>query len=588
MEEQKKEPQQDQQNQVEQVREKQEEALLSKDAIIERFEALVKSEDFMKHPSMVKEWKGRFHQLSKVEEATQLKAFNEKEEKDEAEMFEPQVHPLDNRWKELLNIYNDKVVSHNQARVEAEKQNLKDKEDLLEALKLLVEEEMKNVGSAFSSFYSIQDRWNEIGEVNKSKFKQLQYDYSHFRDLFYYNVGIHDQLKNYDFKKNATQKREIIQELKSLASQDNIRKMEKGIKDMQAKWDGIGPTSNEVWEGLKNDYWETVNAIYDKIRDHYKAMREAQAKVLEEKNALVLRMEEIIEKSETFSSPKEWIQSSKSVNELHKEWKAAGYAARSKEEGLWSRFKEMSDDLRKRQNLFFDELKASSNQIVAAKNKLIEKAKELKDSKEWKNTSEALIKLQKDWKNLGHVQYKLDQKLWNEFRSSCDYFFNSKKEYFDTLDERQADHFKQKQGISVKIAKSKTEEELRGLIMEWQTIDHVPKDKVTKADSSFNDSIKKAAKTLKIDEDSLTKLRFEAKISAIKSGENSEVKMKTERQFIQSQIEKVQEELIRFEENMSFFGPSKGAQKLKEIVEKRVVEGEDKIAEWKDQLKLLR
>ena len=588
MEEQKQEPQQDQKNQVEQVQEEKEEVLLSKEAIIERFEVLVKSEDLMKQKSTVNEWKERFHQLSKVEEAAQLKAYNEKEEKDEEEIFEFQVHPLGNRWKELLNIYNDKVVSHTQAKVEAEKQNLKDKEGLLEALKLLVEEEMKNVGSAFSSFYSIQDRWNEIGEVNKSKFKQLQYDYSHFRELFYYNVGIHDQLKNYDFKKNATQKQEIIKELKSLASQDNIRKMEKSIKDMQARWDGIGPTSNEVWEGLKNDYWENVNAIYDKIRDHYKAKREAQAKVLEEKNVLVLKMEELIESSETFSSPKEWIQSSKSVNELHKEWKAAGYAARSKEEEIWSRFKEMSDDLRKRQNLFFDELKASSNQIVAAKNKLIEKAKELKDSKEWKNTSEALIKLQKDWKNLGHVQYKLDQKLWNEFRSTCDDFFNSKKEYFDTLDERQAENFKQKQDISSKIAKSKTDEELRGLIIDWQTVDYVPKDKVAKADSSFNDSIKKAAKTLKIDDDALAKLRFEAKIFAIKSGENPEVKMKTERNFINTQIEKVQEELIRFEENMSFFGPSKGAQKLKEVVEKRVAEGKDKIGEWKDQLKMLR
>ena len=92
-----------------------------------------------------------------------------------------------------------------------------------------------------------------------------------------------------------------------------------------------------------------------------------------------------------------------------------------------------------------------------------EKTKELKDSKEWKNTSEALIKLQKDWKNLGHVQYKLDQKLWNEFRSTCDDFFNSKKEYYDTLDERQAEYFKQKEDISAKIAKTKIEYSLKDI-----------------------------------------------------------------------------------------------------------------------------
>ena len=79
--------------------------------------------------------------------------------------------------------------------------------------------------------------------------------------------------------------------------------------------------------------------------------------------------------------------------------------------------------------------------------------------------------------------------------------------------------------------------------------------KIAKADASFDKAVKAAAKTLKIDADSLGMIRFEAKVSAIKDDENSEAKMKSERQFIQTQIENVQEELHRFEENMGFFGP---------------------------------
>ncbi|MFT5620422.1 MAG: hypothetical protein ACI9QR_000751 [Flavobacteriaceae bacterium] len=568
--------------------EEKEAVMLRKEEIIALFESLVKSEDVVKKKSNVQEWKNQFHALTKVEERAQAKAFEEKEEKEEGEQFVFEADPLDNRWKELYNIYLDKVSAYKKALADAEKENLKAKEDLVKELKKIVEEEMTNVGAAFTAFYAIRDKWTAVGEVNKANFKQLQYDYSHYRDLFYYNVGIHDELKNYDFKKNAIQKKEVLEELKALAGQDSIRKMEKEIKNLQGRWDEIGPTSNEVWEELKTGYWDMVNGIYDKIRDHYKAIREAQGKVLEQKHELILKMEELVANAVSYKSPKEWIQSSKFVNELHKEWKASGYAARAKEEEIWAKFKEMSDQLRKQQNVFFDELKQSNEKVVEAKNKLIEKAKELKDSKQWKDTTEALIKLQRDWKNMGHAQYKQDQKLWEQFRKACDGFFNSKKEYYDTLDDRQAENFKQKAAVAANIAKSKTEEELRVLIAEWQAVDYVPKKQIAAAEASFDKAVIAAAKTLKIDEDSLGMIKFEAKVSAIKDDENAESKLKSEKMFVQTQIEKIQEELHRFEENMAFFGPSKGAQKLKEIVDKKVVEAAGKLQAWKDKMNLLR
>lgn len=561
---------------------------LSKAQIIAAFESFVKTDDVWNHQTKVKAWRQGFFELKKLDEEAQRKAYDAIEEKEEGDEFVFTPDPFDNRWKELYNIYLDKMDARKKALAEEEKANLSKKESLVLALKQLVEEDMQNVKEAFAAFYAIRDKWNEIGQVNKSKFKQLQYDYSHYRELFYYNVGIHDELKNYDFKKNAEQKQGIIAELKALNEQDSIKVMEKGVKELQAKWDEIGPTANESWEQLKNEYWETVNSIYDKIKTHYKALRETQAKIIEEKNALIVKMESLFTEVTDLNTPKQWIDLTEKVNALHAEWKAAGFLGKSKEEGIWNTFKLLSDDIRNQKNAFFDNLKKENNKVVEAKNKLIAQAEALKDSTEWKKTSEELISLQKKWKQTGRGQHKTDQKQWEQFRSACDSFFIAKKTYYDTLDDRQEANFKAKEALAAKITTCKSEEELKGLIAEWQAVDYVPKSKINAAESSLQKAVEIAAKALKINANDLGMLQFEAKVSALKDDPNAVSKVRAEKEFVQTQIDKIKEEIHRFEENMGFFGHSKGSQKLKEIVEKRMEEAASRLQEWKDKMNLLK
>jgi hypothetical protein len=561
---------------------------MSKAEIIASFENILKNEAVWNQEKSVKVLGKQFFELQRIASEENRKIFEAQEEKEAGDSFEISEDALDHRWKELVNIYKEKIEGRKKSLAEEEKQNFEKKEALVGALKTLVEAEMKNIGASFASFYSIRDQWNETGQVNKSKFKHLQYDYSHYRELFYYNVGIHDELKSYDLKKNAEQKQAIVNELKALNDQDSIKKMEKGVKELQAKWDEIGPTVNEVWEQLKNDYWDTVNSVYEKVKIHYKALRETQAKVLEEKSGLIEKMEGVQAAVTDFKTPKQWIDLTDKVNDLHAEWKAAGFLGRSKEETIWTQFKGISDELRTQKNTFFDDLKKENGKVIEAKDKLIEQAEALKDSTEWKKTSEELIALQKKWKQSGKGQYKTDQKQWEQFRVFCDAFFAAKKTYYDTLDDRQEANFKEKEVIANKITKSKSEAELKILIREWQAVDYVPKNKINAVEASLKKSIDSVAKELKINADDLGMLQFEAKIAALKEDSNAVSKVRAETEFIQTQIDKVKEEIHRFEENMGFFGHSKGSQKLKEIVEKRMEVAAEKLQEWKDKIEMLK
>ena len=66
------------------------------------------------------------------------------------------------------------------------------------------------------------------------------------------------------------------------------------------------------------------------------------------------------------------------------------------------------------------------NENMEKKLSLIEQAEALKDSKEWKKTTEALIALQKQWKEIGAVPRKKSEQLWKRFRAACDEFFNER------------------------------------------------------------------------------------------------------------------------------------------------------------------
>lgn len=560
----------------------------TKEDILNQLETLVKTDDILKQRKEYRVLITSFGELSRIERDTQERSFYNKEEKEEGEKFEFISNPLDARFVELKNIYTEKLDTAKAQKKKVEKENLEVKKALVEELKVLVEGGMQNPGSAFQKFYEIRDKWDATGEVNKANFKEIQSEYSLYRDKFYYNVDIFNELKSYDFKKNNEQKEAVILEIESLKNLNSIKKMEQGIKELQSKWDKIGPTSNEQWETLKNKYWENVNNIYEKIKEHYQALREKQAKAIESKTNLNGQLESLFNELETYTSHKQWTEVSNIVNELHNKWKAESFTGKTKEDALWDKFSSLTENIRTKTNEYFGKLKDENSKVEELKEKLIAKAEELKTSTEWKNTTDAFIKLQKEWKNVGQTIYKKDQELWERFRSSCNDFFNAKKHFFDTLDDRQADNLKAKNELSNKILESTTRVELENFIKEWQSVGYVPKKDIKTSENVFNKSVQEAASKLGIDKNEIQHLRFSAKVAAIKEDDNASAKLKSERRFVQGHIDKLKDELNRYQENMSFFGNSKGALKLKEVVEKKVETTMVELKNWEDKLKMLK
>lgn len=417
---------------------------MDRGAFIEALIELVNNEDVLGVSREVNDLRVQFNDFlieeTRKAQVAQLKA----EENNEEPEDDSWIHTLKEEFNAIYTPYNEKRKSIRLAKKKEQEENLQAKRILIARLKDVVEKE-ENIGLAFSAHKEINEEWKKIGDIPRDVRHQIQQEYSRLLEEFFYNMNIYKEIKEYDFKKNFDAKTELIERLKLLLEEENIKEVEAGIKQIQNEWEDVGPTKQELWEEIKDEYWKTVNAVYERIRLHYENLREKRIENLAKKKELIGKLEKVLAKSRT--SIKEWNQDTETIIGLQETWKTIGFGPKKENDQVWKTFRGLCDTFFKEKSEFFKSLDAEFEKVVEVKKGLIEKVNELKDSQEWGPTTKAIINLQKDWKKAGNAGQKNEQKLWKEFREACDFFFDEKAKYFAEKDKEFENNLKVKEEI---------------------------------------------------------------------------------------------------------------------------------------------
>ncbi|MBK7382205.1 MAG: DUF349 domain-containing protein [Flavobacteriales bacterium] len=220
----------------------------------------------------------------------------------------------DKRFKQLLDQFNQRVNDIRRKKAKEESDNLAAKQGVMEELKALIAGE-ENIGTAFQRFKELQERWKTIGQVPQHAYRDLQTDFSHLLDEFFYHIRIYKELRDHDLRKNTALKSALISDMESLATKDNMKELETLVRDYQDKWHHIGPVQKEEWEAIRDGFQAATRAVYDKINEHYKARRAEHEANLAAKQALVEKVTELVASVQA-SSSKEWKTYSDQVIEL--------------------------------------------------------------------------------------------------------------------------------------------------------------------------------------------------------------------------------------------------------------------------------
>jgi hypothetical protein len=584
---------------------------MEKLGLIDRLKEILSHEDLLPFNKEAHELKAKFAHLLMDKESVSEEANEElveesvhevSEEAQDSEIVEVEVAEevavveTDPMALEFDALYDDFKTRH-KAQVEAKKSveqgNLELKKALIDRLRTLIQEE-ENIGVAFAAQKEIQEQWREIGDIPRDLRQDIQNDYSRLMEQFYYNIGIYKELRVHDLKRNQQLKEEVIVKLKALAQNQNIQEIESELKVLQHEWEDIGGTQQEVWEELKASYWSIVKSLYDRIRNHYEAKREVMNKNLEAKRELVVKTEQTLNGVLDSSDYKVWEDATQELLKMQEEWKGIGFGPRKENEDIWNQFRGMCDKFFEAKHAFYKERNKQFDEFVTKKKALIAKVNELKESTNWKETTQQIIAMQNDWKKIGNAGPKNEQKLWKEFRAACDGFFNLKEAHFAEADAANAENLNLKRALiqeiesyEVKEDKQSTLVDLRAFSTRFSEVGNVPFKEKDNVYNAFRAAMDKHYQALDLKGAEKEKVMFAARLDTLASSPQAGKMFDDERRKLRLQIQKAEQDIRQYENNLGFFSRSSKNNDLKKGVEKNIELARKTIQDCKNKLKLI-
>ena len=499
--------------------------------------------------------------------------------------------PFENNYKEAFKTYKEKRSVLLKQMEQEKESNLIKKEELLEKLREMIKSE-ESLKKTYDEFKKLQEQWREIGMIPQGKVKNLWENYHFLVDQFFDKVKISHELRDLDLRKNLEAKIKLSEKVEELLLEKSINKSFTMLQELHEKWREVGSVPMEK----KDEIWERFKTASDKINqrrhDYYEKLHEDQKNNLILKTALCEKMDELVNIER--NTAKEWNSATDEINALFAEWKTLGPTPKKHNDEIWARFKTSMNQFFENRKSYFKNISDEQMNNYNLKLDICKQAEAAKESTDWKNTSNELIKLQKQWKEIGSVPRKYSDKIWKRFRSACDYFFDAKSEYFKNIGGIEETNLKLKKELIEKVKSHKFSDKkednlkaIKAFQKDWSNIGRVPYNELNKIQKEFRKVIDKCLDDLNIDNFEFQNMNLKSKIDGMKNVGDAKRAILREMNFIKTKIDKIQSDVTLWETNMGFFASSKNADLLKQEFEKKINKAKKEIDTFKAKVRQL-
>lgn len=527
-----------------------------------------------------------FAAIRKEELAKEKEAFIAKGNEEAA--FAPAADELEEQFKSLYAEIKEKRAAYNAAQDALKAENLAKKREIISKINEIAED-ADNVNRQYSTVQQLQQDFKAIGEVPSENDTEVWKAYQVAVERFYDLLKMNKELRDYDFKKNLEQKQALCAEAEALDEEADIVDAFKKLQQLHTSWREIGPVSKEIREELWTRFKNASAVINKKYQSFFEERKANEKKNAEGKEALCVKIEAI--STDNLKTYAAWDEATKAIIGLQEEWKKLGFASRKVNTELFARFRKSCDEFFAKKAEFFKRMKDELAANLAKKIELCEKAEALKDSTEWKKTTDALIALQKEWKTVGPVVKKHSDAVWKRFIAACDAFFEEKKKQNVNVHSVEHENLKQKKDIIAQInsilENKETEDapnKVRELMKKWQEVGHVPYKEKDKVYAEYKAAIDKAFEQLDMKAKKARMANFANSINQM----SDTGKVYHERERLVRAYEMKSQELKTYENNLGFFNAqSKSGNSLVKEMERKIANIKEEIAMLEQKIKLI-
>ena len=392
---------------------------------------------------------------------------------------------LEEAFKAEMGVIKEKRAKLLREQEEEKERNLQRKLDIIEKIKQMVTSP-EDAGKSYPEFKALQQEWKDIKSVPASKANELWRNYQLYVEQFYDMFKLNIEAREYDFKKNLEIKTHLCEAAEKLADETDVISAFHQLQKLHQEYRETGPVAKELREQMWARFKAASTVINKRHQQHFDDLRAKEEDNLVRKTALCEKVEAIAAEENKGSG--DWERHTQQIMDIQTEWKTIGFAPQKMNVKIFERFRAACDDFFGRKAQFFRELKDTFKANADKKRALIEKARAMQDSTDWKSTSDKYIALQKEWKTIGTVPKKQGDQLWEEFLAACNHFFEARNAA--TSGQRNEEHLNltHKREIIEKLKAlldtddaDAANETLQKLAEEYKAIGHVPfkdKDKV--------------------------------------------------------------------------------------------------------------
>jgi hypothetical protein len=558
---------------------------LNNDDIIEKLRFLIHETNVEESRKAIESLKNQFYKNLKNEQ-DRLKAEIKENTGDDIEVELPK-DAREEYLKELMADYRKKKAELNQL-LEAEKlNNLKLKEEIIEKIKGLANSE-NPLNKTFAEFKSLQQEWLTIGPVPNAEANNLWKSYQLQIERFYDLVKINNELRDLDFKRNLEQKVELCEKAEELLLMTDVVAAYKQLQEYHDLWKELGPVPTDKREEIWDRFSITSKKIRQNYQDHFEKLKEERNANYEQKVILCEKAESILN-DVTPSNGKEWTDLSDQILELQKIWKTIGMVPSNVNNEIYERFRAACNKFFDAKKEFFGAINDELSTNLQKKIELCVHAESIKDSNEWKKTTEIFLDLQKKWKEIGAVPKKNSDQVWKRFRAACDHFFNAKSAFYSNIDSEQKENLKKKEDLIAEVKafvptdnQNDNISKVKEFQTRWTEIGFVASSQKDRLYAEFRGAVNDIFNKLNLNRNSLELSNFNSKVESMKDSGSANGLAK-ERSRVLQRIQELNSEILQIENNMGFF--SSGSESIIRDFKKKIEKAQEEIKTLKEKKK---
>ncbi|MBU2940689.1 DUF349 domain-containing protein [Lacinutrix sp. C3R15] len=499
--------------------------------------------------------------------------------------------PLQKQFKETYFIYRDKLNAHYKSIEKSHKDNLAERLRIIEEIKGLINVE-ENINTTYKHFKDLQEQWRNAGAIPRDKYHNTWNTYHHHVEIFYDFLHLNRDLRDLDFKHNLEQKLKIIERAEELAQDDNLNRAFRELQVLHKLWkEDLGPVDKENRDEIWNRFKTATKIIHDKRQEYFKDLDKIYELNLETKQAIISKIEEISKKP--VSSHSAWQNKIKEIEALRKEFFSAGKVPVKVNEATWSKFKNVVREFNRNKNAFYKELKKEQHTNLEKKLELIKIAEDNKDNDDFETTTPLMKKIQEEWKNIGHVPRRDSDKIWKQFKSACNHYFNKFHAVKDAANKEEFEVYNKKKELleTMKTLEMTGDNDvdlklIKDHIAQWKALGSVPKNK-RYIEGKFNKTLDALFDGLKMNKEEAEMLKFENKLESLSNAKDSRF-LDNEYSYIRKKIDEVKAEINQLENNLQFFTNVKDDNPLVKEVHKNINKHKESLKNWKAKLNKLK